>query len=174
MSSSVGSEDEAELARALNFLAADPLYETVKPFVFRNRPADGFPVTNVKDDIATVPIRDMRSQEMTYEKNGFCWRDVPTAMTRHDYEDPDRIRDIHIPELEAYLKDFFQASQARIVNYRVSNLHEINFMESGIADSVRSIARDTQSSQSPQALVMSTSSQLIVPILVRYEPRKPS
>jgi hypothetical protein len=41
-------------------------------------------------------------------------------MTAADYENRKSIEDIHIPELEVYLKNFFEVAHVEIINYRVS------------------------------------------------------
>lgn len=112
------NSDDAEITCDLNFLAKVPEYDTVKPYVFQTAPANGFPATNVENEVVPVNIKNMRLHDVTYGVNGFCWRTVPSTMTREDYDDPKRVEEIHIPELEVYLKDFFKAKHVQVINYR--------------------------------------------------------
>jgi len=122
-SGTIPDHDDIKIIRELNFLARSPVYDTVKPYVFKVTPAADIPATNVENEVAAVEIRNMRLHDLTYEENGFCWRKVPTAMTRNDYEDPGRIEEVHIPELESYLKSFFEAAHVEIINYSQRRRH---------------------------------------------------
>jgi hypothetical protein len=114
-------QNEDEITRHLNFLARLPMYETIKPYAFRTAPGNGFPATNVENESVPVQIRNMRVHSASYETHGFSFHDVPTAMTRNDYDDAKRIQRIRIPEIEGFLRSLLQASYVQVLNYGVSS-----------------------------------------------------
>jgi len=111
------------VSASLYFLARLPLYDTVKPFVFLYDPKNGFPVTNIENELHSVQIRDMRKFKTSYEQCGFQLGTMASTLAYEDYQKEELIKTIHIPEVESYLKTLFGASTVHVINYSQRKRH---------------------------------------------------
>ncbi|KAF2099467.1 methyltransferase [Rhizodiscina lignyota] len=119
------SLDKAEenVDATIHFLARLPLYDSVKPYTIRYDTGGDFPATNVENEHHHVKIRNMRCHNLSYEKCGFQFCNMSSAMKYEDYGDPGLVKAIHFPEVEACLKKVLRASFVQIINVQQRKRH---------------------------------------------------
>ncbi|KAJ4142057.1 hypothetical protein NW754_014847 [Fusarium falciforme] len=108
-----------EIKGSLNFLAREPLYDTIKPYSLRFDPPDSTPRHNLVLEPKEITIRDARPLNPTIEQHGFTLTSFPTKMDRRDFEDHVKIERVYAAELEAHLRNLFQAQHVRVIDYAV-------------------------------------------------------
>jgi hypothetical protein len=92
-----------------------------KPAYYRIDPPPGAAKWNGTDDPHEVGIEDARGREaeFTLDRNGFQLIKAPTAV--RDFYDPDEIRRVYYPEVEALLKDKLGAQRVFVFDHNVRN-----------------------------------------------------
>ncbi|UPK95003.1 hypothetical protein LCI18_005938 [Fusarium solani-melongenae] len=108
-----------EIKGSMNFLAREPLYDTIKPYSLRFDPPDSTPRHNLVLEPKEITIRNARLLNPTIEQHGFTLTSFPTKMDRHDFEDLAKIEMVYAAELEAHLKNLFQAQHVRVIDYAI-------------------------------------------------------
>lgn len=103
----------------LAFLARDPTYDSIKPYSLRFTPPDDSKRHNLIIEQRSLSIHDARQLKPTIEQHGFTLTSVPTRMTYSDFESISKIESVYAVELEAHLKNFFQAPHVKIIDYAV-------------------------------------------------------
>jgi hypothetical protein len=104
-----------------NYLAEDPLYRTTKPFHTRLPFMGEIRRSNiVAQGYSSVKIHDIRGleDEFTLDKSGFQYCSVPANISQWT---DDTVRELYLPAMESWLKDFFQVSRVHIFTTSVSS-----------------------------------------------------
>lgn len=116
--------DEYDTEATMYFLPRDELYKTEKPYTCRYDTEGAFPPTNIRAQNNVVKVLNMRPRLKTlqYEDTGFKLVHLDSEMKYEDYEDRDKIKAIHIPEVEKLLKNETGASHIYALDHVVSAL----------------------------------------------------
>jgi hypothetical protein len=115
-----GGNSEDVLA-SMYFLAKDKLYETVKAYNLRYSPGVEFPKTNIKREIGTVTVRDMRGFEKMFslDRNGFQVVKFNSKLTYEDFTDPAKVEETYLHEMRVFLQGFFGGDHIEIYEHAV-------------------------------------------------------
>ncbi|KAI1669668.1 hypothetical protein L13192_07127 [Pyrenophora tritici-repentis] len=107
----------------ISFVARDPSLDTVKPYSFRCSPPDGLSRENFDTGKQPLQIRDARCFAPDIAVNGFCLADIPTAVPYEQFFQTATIESTYVKELQAGLREVFQARHVRVVDYQVRQRH---------------------------------------------------
>ena len=107
------------------FLGRDELYETVKPYSIRYDVKVCIPQDNIRRVEHPVTVKDLRNsaEENDFGISGFMIRPIKSSMTYEDYNDEEKIRRIHIPEILAEVQNAFSADDIHALEYVVRRRH---------------------------------------------------
>lgn len=102
-------------------LRQDELYSSEKPYTMRYVPKGQMKPTNVVREKHEVIVRDLRGKEDEFSLNrsGFMVKRLGSKMTYEDYDDPAKIRDVYLQELEGVLNGLFPGSYIDFMSYLV-------------------------------------------------------
>jgi hypothetical protein len=106
----------------LHFLKQDSKYDTVKPYTCRFDTQGKFPYTNIENVQQTISLLDVRpiQDDVSLDKQGFKVLTIPSQMSNADFNDDDKIRAIHIPQILTILQTELQAFEIHVLDYRVA------------------------------------------------------
>ncbi|KAL1966998.1 hypothetical protein VTN77DRAFT_3522 [Rasamsonia byssochlamydoides] len=105
--------------------ARDEKYKTEKSYTSRYDPEGAFPPSNIEPMVYNIRIQNMRPlmQSLSYEQAGFQVAKLDSQMKYEDYMDPGKIREIHVSEVKALLKDLMGASRVYTLDFAVRRRH---------------------------------------------------
>lgn len=107
------------------FLGRDELYETVKPYTIRYDIKVCIPQDNIRRVECPVKVRDLRhiKDPPPFSTSGFQVLPIESQMSYEDYDDEERIRTIHLPEVLAAVKDAFNADDVHALEHVIRRRH---------------------------------------------------
>lgn len=110
-----------DVQTTMYFLARKEKYKTEKPYASRYDPEGAFPASNIEPTAYNVKIQNMRPlvQKLCYEQTGFQFAEIHSQMKYEDYADRDKIRKIHVPEVETLLKNVMEVPQVYLLDFVV-------------------------------------------------------
>ncbi|KAI9685647.1 MAG: hypothetical protein M1820_010756 [Bogoriella megaspora] len=116
---------KGDVTTQMFFLDRDELYDTVKPYVIRYDVKTAVPPENIKRLSCSVTVRDLRQykEELQFADCGFKVLSLPSSMTYEDYEDEEKIRRHHVPEILNQVKESFSADDAHVLEHVVRRRH---------------------------------------------------
>jgi hypothetical protein len=102
-------------------LSDSELYASEKPYTMRYAPKGQMAPTNVVREKQEVTVRDLRGKEDEYNlhKDGFMVKKLQSKMAYEDYDDPTKITETYLQELEGVLNELFPGSYIDFVSYLV-------------------------------------------------------
>jgi hypothetical protein len=114
-------QDQSKLPVDLYFLKRDPKYATVKPYTCRFDTQGKYPYTNIENVKQTVLLSNIRSiqDNVSLQKEGFRLLAAPSQMTHDDFNDDEKIRAIHIPQILNILQAELGAYEIHVLDYKV-------------------------------------------------------
>jgi len=110
-----------DASATLWYLEDLPLYNDTKPYIANLPPTivpPGKRTNQVSVAVPNVPVKDMRNAEKGFDidVHGFQFTDeIKSSMSYEDWEDPARIANVYIKEVETYLKRSFGAEKAIVM-----------------------------------------------------------
>lgn len=104
------------------FLAREARYAAEKPYVLRYNPGPEFPQTNIEMMQIDAKIRDLRKHQTSidWEISGFQIMRASSALSYEDFDDRQKIINVHIPAISHHLAKALHARTVRIFDYNVS------------------------------------------------------
>lgn len=102
-------------------LRQDGIYASEKPYTMWYAPKGQMRPTNVVREKQEVTVRDLRGREDQFSlgRNGFMVKRLSSKMTYEDYDDPAKITDVYLQELEGVLNELFPRSYVDFMSYLV-------------------------------------------------------
>ena len=104
-----------------HFLARCDRYHTEKPYRMRYLPNTTLPLTNVIVEPREIEIADIRDSipSLSLDRNGFEVHNLQCDMTREDFSDADKIKEIYLRDLREHLKVTLKAKHVCLLDYQV-------------------------------------------------------
>lgn len=115
-----GSSVKAEL----HFLQRSKEYDEIKPYSMRYAPQNEILQTIIKHETKMREIQDMRifREKLRFQSCGFGVMPFASQMKYADFESLDTIHSVYLGELQAKLKDTFQASYVHVIDTVVQHI----------------------------------------------------
>jgi hypothetical protein len=123
MADSEGSpKDQSQLNTHLYFLKKVPKYATVKPYTCRFDTQGKYPYTNIENVKQAISLSNVRpiQDDMSLQNQGFRVLTIPSRMSYTDFNNDDKIRAIHIPQILTFLQTELGAFEIHVLDYRVA------------------------------------------------------
>lgn len=114
------SNSDQTVIGKINFLSRSPIYDTVKPYTLRYRPAGDISQTNVERTLHEVKLHDMRKEKgLSYDKDGFIMASMESCLQYEDYEDAKMVEDVHQKEVMDVVRTALDAKSVEVLDYVV-------------------------------------------------------
>lgn len=138
----------ATIEASVNYL----LDTGVTPYTFTGGPGSTFVESSGKQDPHTVTIHNGRlhADEFTLERDGFHF--VPHDTRVADFFDPDQIRNVYYPEMEALVKAETGASRVVVFDHTLRTADDADRESRKIREVVRRVHNDYTEWSGPQRL----------------------
>lgn len=116
---------EDNIATHIYFLDRDELYDTVKPYVIRYEMKTDIPPDNIKRLLRPVTVRDLRTfpEKLLFADCGFQVLTLASSMSYGDYEDEEKIKTVHVPEILDRVKEKFSADDVHALEHVIRRRH---------------------------------------------------
>ncbi|KAH8660508.1 hypothetical protein BX600DRAFT_467794 [Xylariales sp. PMI_506] len=116
------TETKPAFAATIMHLKPDPKWATEKPYYLDYEPPKGALKSNaILDPISEVPIYDIRGREgdFTLKTNGFCLMKFEPGITREDFDNDAKVREIFLKNAANAAKERLGASRVQIFDYAI-------------------------------------------------------
>ncbi|KAL8747067.1 MAG: hypothetical protein Q9190_001006 [Brigantiaea leucoxantha] len=117
--------DGLDVETNMFFLDRDELYNTVKPYVIRYDVQTRVPRDNIKRLIRPVKVKDLRGlrSKPSFNECGFQVLPLMTSVAYDDFENEEKIRTIHVPEILGAVKENFAADDVHALEHVIRRRH---------------------------------------------------
>jgi hypothetical protein len=144
----------------MHFLRRSPKYETEKPYSVRFPLGDGLEQSNILRDKCLLQINTMRGRhDLTLEECGFEVMRFSSALSYEDFDDPESISGVYLPEVCKKLKQHLSAAHVIPIDFAVSMANVPSFVTGNRRHPLQSFDGVIKLSQFPLEKSMSTTNR---------------